>query len=894
MKIVGLMLARNEAWIVGYTLRGVMQYVDDVVFLDHGSTDDTLRLVEQVRAEYPGRIHLMHADANAEEWPEMHLRQATLAKGRDVGGTHFVIADADELLTANHVAHVREWFAALEPGELIDLPMVAPWRGLLAYRDDDSVWSRSRITFGFRDAPDLTWAPRDGYQFHCRPPHNSKAAPGDRKHPIDDKAHGGVMHLQWVNWRRLTAKHAWYKMQEAARWPEKRTAHELNRVYGEALDERHIKCMPMRQSWLQPYDTFLCYADLAADGWQAADCRRMLEEYGPGPFEGLDLFGVLDLSAATVKDSLTVRLATERIVATCLHHGIRAKERSEYFYERFLPAWIRAHHNLFRGWKLVIYHDESIYRNLYGSALAALHARGLVELRYGGEDCIHAEDWNIIRYKPAWDLGVEYIASRDIDSLPTPKDRRVVQDFIDAQATRPLAIQAVHDHEQHNTPMMIGMVTCRPDVFMKYAGVGSWDAMAKYGSTFEDWVAKDGRAQDICGRMLWPKLAHVAMDVRLKGGTENSPASVIRTDIKANLPADVVPAIRDSGDIFMDYLGAPGFDYASALEWYQANGDPEVEEKISAAEASAGDPIRLDRYQPAKARAIFSSVFNRDDARYTFLLPFTAAFWRFRTGLRPTILACGGPIGWHASPWHRLALLCAREVGADIHFVPVAANWPLHATAQMGRLFACQLPLADDCYLVMSDADMWPLSADFFRTGGVVGKMDLYSSGAYTHEDPHKQPMCYVGGDVAAWREMLGVGEGHPIARSVAAALKLAAPAGSSGVEIWNADERYLAGKLAPWMQKGLARIVGRRDRFWNREPGTGAILRADRNWWPEPDWFTGENTATLIDAHVPRHGWQDEDWQKIFPLVFAALPPEWAGRLARFRDDFVAAGPPA
>lgn len=284
MKLISLTLARNEDWILGVSARMALRWCDELVILDHSSTDRTPAIIEGLAAQNPGRVHRLAAAGS--RWEEMVNRQATLDEGRRRGGTHFAIADCDELLTANLLPQIRDWIAALAPGRCLELPMVPCWRSLDQYRDDDSVWSRARITLAFCDRPGLAWRPPDGYQHHHRAPWG---AAGSRPAPVARGA-GGVMHLQFAHWPRLTAKHAWYKVTEQIRWPGRRSVAELDRMYSQALDERGLRLSPVPPEWWIPEDR--AAIDLASEPWQAAEARRLVAEHGRERFAGLDLFGV--------------------------------------------------------------------------------------------------------------------------------------------------------------------------------------------------------------------------------------------------------------------------------------------------------------------------------------------------------------------------------------------------------------------------------------------------------------------------------------------------------------------------------------------------------------------------------------------------------------------------
>lgn len=286
MKLIGLMLARNEDWVIGLSLRAALKWVDGMVILDHASTDRTKEIVEEVMGETDKPISYAE-ELDGSKWDEMAVRQRTLEMGRELGGTHFAIIDADEILTPNLWMITRQFIMGLREGQLFDLPMIPNWRSVGEYRDDDSIWSKTFITLAFKDAPSLHWkANKDGYQHHNRPPGGVQWT---TVAPFKDKKDGGIMHLQFTNWRRLRAKHYWYRMVEATRWPGRESNKKLNQKYNQALDETGIKLSSCPAAWLAPIKQDLPKVDLECGSWHEDEIRRLWKSNDRKVFSGLEL-----------------------------------------------------------------------------------------------------------------------------------------------------------------------------------------------------------------------------------------------------------------------------------------------------------------------------------------------------------------------------------------------------------------------------------------------------------------------------------------------------------------------------------------------------------------------------------------------------------------------------
>jgi hypothetical protein len=130
----------------------------------------------------------------------------------------------------------------------------------------------------------LAWRPQgDGYEHHHREPYGIK---GHKPLTVE----GGVMHLQWADWRRVVAKHALYKVVERVRWPKKYTDSDLDRIYGQALDETGAELAPVPPEWWGPYSEHMQHARAGSVPWQESEARRL---YSPATMSGLNLFGVV-------------------------------------------------------------------------------------------------------------------------------------------------------------------------------------------------------------------------------------------------------------------------------------------------------------------------------------------------------------------------------------------------------------------------------------------------------------------------------------------------------------------------------------------------------------------------------------------------------------------------
>lgn len=281
MNLIGIMPARTEGWCIGLSLRAAAMWCDEVLVLDHASTDETSDIVGQVSGE-TGRVVLM-TETNT-EWAEMSHRQRMLEYARRRGATHVAIIDADEVLTGNLLPAIRGMVDELQPGQLLQIPMRNMHRSIAQYRSDWSAFGQAITTVAFADAPGLGWRDAGGYPHHHREPYGAKV--GQRLYP--SQLEGGVMHLQFANWRRLVAKQTWYQCMEAVRFPDK-SIDKIATMYSLSMDETGLATTAAKAEWWLPYERLMRHLDLDCEPWHEAEVDAMLHKHGAEKFAGLNL-----------------------------------------------------------------------------------------------------------------------------------------------------------------------------------------------------------------------------------------------------------------------------------------------------------------------------------------------------------------------------------------------------------------------------------------------------------------------------------------------------------------------------------------------------------------------------------------------------------------------------
>ncbi len=291
VKIVAIMPVRNEDWIIGLSARALLRWVDELIILDHCSTDESRELEWSVALEHPERVITL--TDNDPIWHEMAHRQRMLESARGRGATHIVTVDADEVVSGNLVKHMRLIVEDMPPGMVLQLPWIC-LRDSIDQCHRTGLWAEQFASAAFVDNPACFWGQRNGYDFHQRAP---MGRPEVAFKPVAH-AFGGILHLQYSSRRRLLAKQALYKMTEAIRWPERKFG-VVNQtynwsVYGRAESKQaQFDLGPIPSDWWAGYEDLMGYLHVDAEPWQEAECRKLVKEYGRDKFNGLDLFGVV-------------------------------------------------------------------------------------------------------------------------------------------------------------------------------------------------------------------------------------------------------------------------------------------------------------------------------------------------------------------------------------------------------------------------------------------------------------------------------------------------------------------------------------------------------------------------------------------------------------------------
>jgi len=248
-------------------------------------------------------------------------------------------------------------------------------------------------------------------------------------------------------------------------------------------------------------------------------------------------------------------------------------------------------------------------------------------------------------------------------------------------------------------------------------------------------------------------------------------------------------------------------------------------------------------------------------AMYAWFVPLTALMWREVAGYRSIVAAVGDVPS--------LVLDAAAEVGARV--VPVA---PVKCCgggtlSQIVRLFAYLAPgVEPEDYVLLGDADAWPLQEFAFRPA-TEDLFLMYADWVTSY------PIGYIGARARVWRDIVRIHA--PTMGEAVEELFLTDPVLADGrSDGWNYDEACITAMIKAWRGfPGRTQLVPR-----SGDPIAGRI---DRAAWPADPRVDG-----MIDAHLLRPGWTDENWPRLRPLLAQLLPPGWLAWADAYRDGWV------
>jgi hypothetical protein len=260
-----------------------------------------------------------------------------------------------------------------------------------------------------------------------------------------------------------------------------------------------------------------------------------------------------------------------------------------------------------------------------------------------------------------------------------------------------------------------------------------------------------------------------------------------------------------------------------------------------------------------------------DNPTYSFFAPIAAWCWR-KLNIETICIVVSelnSENGCPASAAFVWRYLEAQKHHAEYLFVKSADRKATYA--QVSRLFAAaRYWLKEDDILITSDVDMATFSTDFHQVnpkGFLVFGYDL------TPTD--QTPMCYVTAPVWKWRAAFRI-TSQFISDRLGEELDHEQMENMRGC-IWSRDQELMHRTVSE--DPELVKIPRAR-------PGTQfATHRVDRD---DVNWRAYPIPGRLIDAHLWRPGYTEENFSKILELFMTMYPEENFEWMVEYKNEFI------
>ena len=297
MKIIALLPFKNEEWCLPAYLHNTLKTVDEIIAIDDGSTDNSVKILEDAGAKVYSSEKLRNFNSG---WSEGSIRAELLKLGREAGGTHFVCLDADESFSNNFVEISKKSISQLRPGEKIAMQWLALWKSYTHYRHDSTVWSNNWKDFIVADSPELTYNSKQHMHLGRTPLGDHESG---KSHWISyPPNYAAVMHFQFSVYNNFQLKQCWLRCSELIQEPGTEGA--INAKYSITLLDQGVGLQEMPKEWYNnvPFPTVDNFdSEWNEDKFLRKDLlpgiMKYFDDYGADYFRGLDIWHIPQLKA---------------------------------------------------------------------------------------------------------------------------------------------------------------------------------------------------------------------------------------------------------------------------------------------------------------------------------------------------------------------------------------------------------------------------------------------------------------------------------------------------------------------------------------------------------------------------------------------------------------------
>ena len=235
-----------------------------------------------------------------------------------------------------------------------------------------------------------------------------------------------------------------------------------------------------------------------------------------------------------------------------------------------MPLLLRVHFAIYppEKYKMYIYHDDSLTNNPYEKVLNTLHRLNIIKTRFVDQPVLkcRAMLWRMIS---VWDEDVDYVFCKDADSIPTPRERKITEDFISSGHS----VLGINDNPAHSIPLMGGMVGFNNKKFISQSNIRTYGDFMRLGQYADGEWQSHGADQNYLNTFLLPRIKHDTTIYRVFNGSQNMPGFRCNLHTPNRSLQDIDPIIDRLGDMCNNYIGACGYAGPLNIEIYKRIGE---------------------------------------------------------------------------------------------------------------------------------------------------------------------------------------------------------------------------------------------------------------------------------------------------------------------------------
>lgn len=290
MKFLALVPFRNESKYLDLFMKALKDQVDGFVGYNDASTDNS----EEIFRANGGR--LLESKVPRTQFgvgATYDVRKRLLQEGRRLGGTHFLIVDADEILVGSDRNSLRDLTFNLSPGEYLAFELLTVWNSFQKYIDGYDLRKPRKMDFIFADHKDIAYENPSNFVHFDRIPRKTSGYSASK---FLEKEKISFLHLSFVNKRDAQIKQAWYRIMERDKLG--RNSQMINNTYSFTIQEP-TKFGELNSGAIPHFLSQDLYYDLStkwsSSNWHLEDSVRRILTSSKWKFLNLDIWDIQEL-----------------------------------------------------------------------------------------------------------------------------------------------------------------------------------------------------------------------------------------------------------------------------------------------------------------------------------------------------------------------------------------------------------------------------------------------------------------------------------------------------------------------------------------------------------------------------------------------------------------------